>query len=99
VRAARPGRAAARLPRPSRDAAPPPDTPLDPSEKREIRDSLLTFLPAVLVAFVLRWTLVAKRRLAAAPRATLAAIAAGIVLALLLSAPSAAAPRREARAR
>ena len=62
--------------------APPP--PSDrPSEQHEGRDALLTFGPAVLIAFVLDWALVAR---AGWPerRALLTSIGIGIVLALLL---------------
>lgn len=53
------------------------------SEQREIRDALLTFVPATLVAFVLRWSLVTNAGWEPR-RATIAAIAVGIVLAILL---------------
>ena len=61
---------------------PAPGAPT-PAERRERRDAVLTFVPATLVAFLLRWALVTtagwERR-----RAMLAAIAFGIVLALVL---------------
>ena len=62
--------------------APPP--PSDrPSERHEQRDALLTFGPAVLVAFVLDWALVARAGWSDR-RALLTSIVVGIVLALLL---------------
>jgi hypothetical protein len=62
--------------------APPP--PRDrPSEAHEGRDALMTFVPAILVAFVLNWALVAR---AGWPerRALVASVVFGIVLALVL---------------
>jgi hypothetical protein len=65
---------------------PPPtrdDRGLNAGEKREIRQDVLTFVPAVLVAFVLRWVLVANAGWTSR-RAMLVSIGVGIVLALLL---------------
>jgi len=55
----------------------------DPSERREARDAVLTFVPAILVAFVLRWSLVTNAGWESR-HATLAAIGVGVVLALML---------------
>ena len=62
----------------------PPPPPSDrPPEAGETREALLTFAPAILVAFVLNWALTAQRDWA--PRRALgASIAVGIVVALLL---------------
>jgi hypothetical protein len=63
---------------------PVPPPPRDhPSEAREGRDALMTFAPAILVAFVLNWALVAR---AGWPerRALGASVVFGIVLALVL---------------
>ena len=60
-----------------------PDRGLSPDERRDVRESALTFVPAVLVAFVLRWALVTTAGWAAR-RATLAGIGVGIVLAVLV---------------
>jgi len=59
------------------------DRGLNPQEKREVWDAVLTFAPAVAVALVLRWVLVANAGWAPR-RALLASIGLGIVLALLL---------------
>ena len=61
----------------------PPPPPDRPPEQHERRDALLTFGPAVLVAFVLDWALVAR---AGWPerQALLTSVGVGIVLALLL---------------
>jgi hypothetical protein len=63
--------------------SPPPSPPPLPPEEGEWRDTLLTFGPAVLAAFVLDWALVAR---AGWPprRALVTSVAVGIVLALLL---------------
>ena len=64
-------------------APPPHGTPPENPDRRELRDALLTFGPAILAAFVLRWALV--ENVGWAPRrALLASIAVGIVLALTL---------------
>ena len=58
-------------------------SPEDPAERGEWREALLTYLPAVALAFVLNWALV--RHGGWAPRrALVTSIGAGIVLALLL---------------
>ena len=64
---------------------PPPPTPppLPPESGREWLDTLLTFGPPILVAFVLNWTLVARGGWTPR-RALLASVGVGIVLALLL---------------
>ena len=54
-----------------------------PTERGEIRDAVLTFAPAIVVAFVLRWSLVTNAGWAPR-RATLAGIALGVVLALMV---------------
>jgi putative flippase GtrA len=54
-----------------------------PSERRERRDALLTFGPAVLVAFVLDWALTTLRGWPDG-RALAASAAVGIVVALLV---------------
>jgi hypothetical protein len=59
---------------PPQPDAPPPD---------EFRDALLTYAPAVLVAFVLNWTLTTQRGWATR-QALVASVAVGIVLAVLL---------------
>jgi hypothetical protein len=64
---------------------PPPrdDRALNAGEKRELREAVLTFAPAVLVAFVLRWALVTNAGWT--PRRALVwSIGVGIVVALLL---------------
>lgn len=66
-------------PRPPHDD----DRSLNAGEKRELREAALTFLPAVAVAFVLRWTLVTSAGWTPR-RALIASVALGIVLALLL---------------
>jgi hypothetical protein len=48
-----------------------------------MRDAALTFVPAILVAFVLRWSLVTNAGWATR-RATITAVAVGVVLAILL---------------
>jgi hypothetical protein len=59
---------------------PPPELPPESGERR---DTLLTFGPAILVAFVLDWVL--TTRTGWSPRrALIASVATGIVLALLL---------------
>jgi hypothetical protein len=59
------------------------DDRLNAGERREVREAVLTFVPTVLVAFVLRWALV--RNAGWQPnRASAASIGVGIVLALLL---------------
>ncbi len=61
----------------------PDDRGLNAGEKREIRNDVLSLVPAVLVAFALRWVLISS--VGWAPRrAMLVSIAAGIVLALVL---------------
>jgi hypothetical protein len=57
--------------------------PNESPERREARDAILTFVPAILVAFVLRWALVTNAGWESR-RATLAAIGVGVVLALML---------------
>ncbi len=61
----------------------PPPPPERPPESGETRDALLTFAPAILVAFVLNWTLVAQRGWPSR-RALVASVVVGIVVALLL---------------
>jgi hypothetical protein len=61
----------------------PPPPPERPSESGELRDALLTFAPAVLVAFVLDWTLTAQRGWPSR-RALAVSVGVGIVVALLL---------------
>ena len=56
---------------------------LSPDERREMREAALTFGPAILVAVVLRWALVALADWAPR-RAMLAGIGTGIVLAVLV---------------
>ena len=71
---------------------PPPPPRRGPSEEHETRDALLSFGPAVLVAFVLEWAL---RTNAGWPdrRALVTSILVGIALALVLQ--RALARRRE----
>ena len=58
--------------------------PAPPSrERRELLDALMTFAPAILAAFVLRWALVANAGWAPR-RALIASIVLGIVVALVL---------------
>lgn len=57
--------------------------PLRPDESHELRDAALTYLPAILVAFVLNWALTEQRGWASR-QALAASIGVGIVLALLL---------------
>jgi hypothetical protein len=69
-------------------ASPPPardgrDRGLSAEERREVREMVLTFGPAVLVAFVLRWALVTNAGWDSR-RASLAGIGVGIVLAVLV---------------
>ena len=67
-------------------STPPPthdDKGLSPGEKRELRDAVLTFVPASLVAFVLRWALVTNAGWTPR-RALVTSIVVGIVLALLV---------------
>lgn len=61
----------------------PDPTDATPGERRELLDAAMTFAPAVLAAFVLRWALVANAGWAP-NRALLASIALGIVVALVL---------------
>jgi hypothetical protein len=61
----------------------PERPPVVPSEEGEWRDTLLTFAPAILVAFVLNWALVTRVGWTSR-RALVASIVVGIVLALLL---------------
>jgi hypothetical protein len=62
---------------------PPPAPPELPPEDGEWRQTLLTFGPAILVAFVLDWAL--TTRAGWPPRRALgASVGLGIVLALLL---------------
>ena len=58
-------------------------SPGERRERRELRDALLTFAPAIVVAFVFRWALVTNAGWAPG-RALFAGVAVGIVLALLL---------------
>ena len=64
---------------------PPPRDPrgLDAAERRELRDTALTFAPAIVIAFVLRWSLVAHAGWVPR-RALIAGIGVGIVLAVLV---------------
>ena len=57
--------------------------PTRPDESREVKDALLTYAPALLVAFVLNWTLTAQRGWASR-QALVVSIVVGIVLAILL---------------
>ena len=59
------------------------DRRLAPEERQELREAALTFVPATLVAFVLRWALVTNVGWTS-ERALVVSIAVGIVLALLL---------------
>lgn len=61
----------------------PPPPPDRPSEEHEGRDALMTFAPAILVAFVLDWSLVTRAGWPSR-RALVASVAFGIVLALVL---------------
>lgn len=73
--------------------APPPPPPSDrPSESGEVRDALLTFAPAIVVAFVLNWALTAQRGWPSR-RALLVSVGVGIVLALMLQRVLARRPR------
>jgi hypothetical protein len=56
---------------------------LSPDERREAREVVLTFVPPVLIAFVLRWALVTNAGWSPR-RALLAGIGVGIVLAVLV---------------
>lgn len=60
-----------------------PARSLGPDERREVREAALTFVPAILVAVVLRWVLLAY---AGWPprRAMLAGVGTGLVLAVLV---------------
>ena len=60
-----------------------PERGLSPDERREVREAVLTFVPAILIAFVLRWALVTNAGWAPR-RATVAGIGVGIVLAVLV---------------
>ncbi len=62
---------------------PTPPPPERPSESGEVRDTVLTFAPAILVAFVLNWALTAQRGWPSR-RALVVSVVVGIVLALLL---------------
>ena len=70
------------MPSPVSPSVPPPP-PDRPPEEGENRDALLTFAPAILVAFVLNWTLTAQRGWPSR-RALAVSVAVGIVVALLL---------------
>jgi hypothetical protein len=65
---------------PARDGR---DRGLSADERREVRDTALTFGPAVLIAFVLRWALITNAGWTSR-RASLAGIGVGIVLAVLV---------------
>ena len=56
---------------------------LDAAERRELRETALTFVPPILIAFVLRWALVTNAGWEPR-RALLAGIGVGIVLAVLV---------------
>ncbi|MGZ8376418.1 MAG: hypothetical protein ACXWZS_03005 [Gemmatirosa sp.] len=71
----------------------PPPPPDRPPETGEVRDALLTFVPAIVVAFVLNWTLVAQRGWPSR-RALVASVVVGIVVALLLQRAVARRPRQ-----
>lgn len=62
-------------------APPPPRVPPEPPS--EWRDALLTYAPAVLVAFVLEWVLTTRSGWEPR-RALIASVLFGIVVALLL---------------
>jgi hypothetical protein len=62
---------------------PLPPTPKPPPEEGEWRDALLTFGPAVLVAFVLDWALTTRAGWPSR-RALAASAVFGVVLALML---------------
>ncbi|GLC24671.1 hypothetical protein [Roseisolibacter agri] len=70
----------------------PPPPPERPPESGETRDALLTFAPAILVAFVLNWTLTAQRGWPSR-RALVVSVVVGIVVALLLQRAVARRPR------
>lgn len=70
-------------PAPRSVSTPPPPPPDRPSETHEGRDALMTFAPAILVAFVLDWSLVTRAGWPSR-RALVASVAFGIVLALVL---------------
>ena len=65
---------------PARDGR---DRGLSAEERREIREVVLTFAPAILVGFVLRWALATNAGWDPR-RASLAGIGVGIVLAVLV---------------
>lgn len=71
-------------------SAPPP--PPRPPEHGEARDALLTFAPAIVVAFVLNWALTAQRGWPSR-RALAVSVVVGIVVALLLQRAVARRPR------
>jgi hypothetical protein len=56
---------------------------LSPAERRELREAALTVVPAVVLAVVLRWALVAYAGWAPR-RATLAGVGSGLTLAVLV---------------
>ena len=62
-------------------SSPPPDAP--PPDRREWREALLTFGPAIVVAFVLEWALTTHGGWASR-RALATSIVVGIALALVL---------------
>ena len=70
----------------------PPPPPDRPPESGEARDALLTYAPAILVAFVLNWALTAQRGWPSR-RALVASVVVGIVVALLLQRALARRPR------
>ncbi len=57
-----------------------------------MRDAVLTFVPAIVVAFVLNWALVAQRSWPSR-RALVVSVVVGIVVALLLQRALARRPR------
>jgi hypothetical protein len=76
-------------PKPGQDPAQEPD---DPSEAGETRDLLLTFVPAIVVAFAINMVLESNGW--SSRRALGVSIAVGIVLALILQQAVARARRR-----
>ena len=71
--------------------APPP--PRLPPETNEGRDALFTFLPAIMVAFVLDWALTTQWGWTS-QRSLITSIVAGIAVALVLQRAIARARRR-----
>lgn len=72
---------------------PPPPPPELPSEQGESRDALLTYVPAIVVAFVLDWALTTRSGWPER-RALVTSVVVGIVVALLLQRSLARRPRR-----